>query len=274
VALGGDGTLYVGSFGGGTVHAIAPDGDGYAEPELLSQVVEIDLTGGCETVGDACTTSSYALGQCEDGDEGMVCKPLRDTDACVDHERLEACSTTLFGEPIESRCMGSADLSFCPFTPLESIEPCDDKTEGQRCYVDSAQPDQSCADADEGDACQLSDTHYPYVGTCADWGGGDLSCDPGGTLEGGLDGIGVDACDNVYVTEYITGNIWRITPEGETEVAVELPSSWIPNMHWGSGVEGWETDVLYVMDRDEGRVFELQVGVGAKVPNNLPHASE
>lgn len=293
VAIGGDGTLYVGSFGGGTVHRIAPEGDSYAAPELLSQVVEIDLTGGCETAGDDCTTNNYALGTCVDGDEGLTCSPTRDTEACVDRARLEACTTTLFGEPIESRCMGSADLAFCPFTPVQAIEPCDDKDQGQRCriegqqgecyqtsqginacYVYATSPDYGCDGASAGDDCALADTHYPYVGTCVDWGGGDLACDPGGTLEGGLDGIGVDACDNVYVTEYISGQIWRITPEGETEVAVALPSSWIPNMHWGSGLEGWETDVLYVMDRDEGRVFEVQVGVGAKVPNNLPPATE
>jgi hypothetical protein len=32
-------------------------------------------------------------------------------------------------------------------------------------------------------------------------------------------------------------------------------------MHWGKGEGGFETDVLYVSDRDQGRLFGLKVGV-------------
>ncbi len=82
---------------------------------------------------------------------------------------------------------------------------------------------------------------------------------------GGLDGVAVDGCGNVYITEYIVGKIWRLPPEGGTAVEVaSLPSSWIPNMHWGAGIGGWSKDVLYVMDRDEGRVFELDLGIVEK----------
>jgi hypothetical protein len=64
------------------------------------------------------------------------------------------------------------------------------------------------------------------------------------------------------VTEYVQGKIWRFAEEGvEPELVVKLNSSWIPNLHWGNGVEGWERDILYVMDRDQRGVFELKVGI-------------
>ncbi len=91
------------------------------------------------------------------------------------------------------------------------------------------------------------------LGTTNDGGGG-----------GGLDGMAVDACGNVYVTEYIAGFVWRFTPEGVREKVAELPSQWIPNMHWGSGIGGWDENILYVADRDEGRLFELDLGIVEK----------
>ncbi|MBT9555739.1 MAG: hypothetical protein IV100_06895 [Myxococcales bacterium] len=90
-----------------------------------------------------------------------------------------------------------------------------------------------------------------------------LSCQdplPGGG--GGLDGINVDACGNVYVTEYVVGRIYRFGPEGGLgKLATVLPSSWIPNMHFGAGIGGWQKDRLYVADRDQGRIFVIDTGV-------------
>ena len=84
-------------------------------------------------------------------------------------------------------------------------------------------------------------------------------------FSGGFDGINVDACGNVYVTEYIKGDIWRITPDGaQVEKFVSLPSSWIPNLRWGHGMYGWETDILYVADRDQGRIFAVHAGIEGK----------
>lgn len=304
VALGADGTLFVGSFGGGTVHAIEPAVDGFAEPSLLGSVGDKSTYGGppCDDakVGDYCLTKKYGLGTCE-GDGTLSCQTLYDTAACEGAEDGAACTTELFGETIDSACQG-AD-GFCPYTASALIDACDgasyygactlpDGGEGVCAYT--AQGVNACVDwgfkygkqkkykykkygyyywysegncdeLEEGDACQVADSHYPYIGTCnASYG--SLLCMNGGGL-GGLDGIGVDACDNVYVTEFVSGKIWRFGPEGgDPDEAVSLPSSWIPNLHWGTGVGGWRTDALYVMDRDEGRVFELEVGVSAKVP--------
>jgi sugar lactone lactonase YvrE len=94
---------------------------------------------------------------------------------------------------------------------------------------------------------------------------------------GGLDGVTVDACGNVYVTEYLLGNVWRISPTGAVDLLVTLPSEWIPNLHWGVGVGGWDAKRLYVIERNNGgapglglgvsgggRLFELAVGVPEK----------
>jgi sugar lactone lactonase YvrE len=69
---------------------------------------------------------------------------------------------------------------------------------------------------------------------------------------GGFDGINVDACGNVYITEYTTGRVYRVTPDGsEARMVVDLPSGWIPNMRWGHEIGGWRSDILYVADRNQ-----------------------
>lgn len=90
--------------------------------------------------------------------------------------------------------------------------------------------------------------------------------DPAGG-DNGFDGINVDICGNVYITEWITGKVFRVSPDGQQAVIVaELDSSWIPNLRWGVGVAGWDPDTLYVADRDRGRLFAIEVGI----PGN-PH---
>jgi streptogramin lyase len=89
---------------------------------------------------------------------------------------------------------------------------------------------------------------------------------------GAFDGMGVDACGNVYVCEYIAAKVWRIPPNGQNpHVIVDLSAEtgWIPNMQWGSGVGGWDPLVLYVRDISSGRMFEVPVGVPSK-PRKYP----
>jgi sugar lactone lactonase YvrE len=76
----------------------------------------------------------------------------------------------------------------------------------------------------------------------------------------GIDGLGVDACGYVYASEYVKGNVWRIAPDGTTELIATLPSYWIPNIKWGRGLGGFERDVMYVADRQDGRLFGMSVG--------------
>ena len=83
--------------------------------------------------------------------------------------------------------------------------------------------------------------------------------------DSGYDGINVDACGNVYWTEYISGKVRRITPDGvQVDLVANLPSSWIPNMRWGNDIGGWDNGLLYVSDRDQGRLFALDVGIPGK----------
>jgi len=85
-------------------------------------------------------------------------------------------------------------------------------------------------------------------------------------MTGCFDGMGVDCCGNVYVNDYGIINTYRISPDGETiEIAADLspPSSWIPNMQWGSGLGGWDRNNLYVADI-YGAVYEIPVGIPSK----------
>lgn len=84
---------------------------------------------------------------------------------------------------------------------------------------------------------------------------------------GALDGMAVDACGNVYVCEYIAAIVWRISPDGasiEQLVQLGAETSWIPNLQFGSGYGGWESDHLYVLDISGDRVFDIDVGVPDK----------
>lgn len=78
---------------------------------------------------------------------------------------------------------------------------------------------------------------------------------------GGIDGMGVDQCGNVYAAEYTSGNVYRITPDGTVTLATHLPSFWIPNIKWGRGVGGFQKDVMFIADREQGRLFGVHVGV-------------
>ena len=80
----------------------------------------------------------------------------------------------------------------------------------------------------------------------------------------GLDGLNVDECGFVYVTEYVDGIVWRIDPFAEgfaPEIVARLPSYWIPNLHWGREGKVFSKEILYVSDRESGRLFTLDLGV-------------
>lgn len=85
--------------------------------------------------------------------------------------------------------------------------------------------------------------------------------------DNGFDGINVDICGNIYFTEWIVGKIRRISADWQqVDLVAEVPSTWIPNLRWGNDVGGWDNDVLYVSDRDQGRIFGLDIGLPGKPP--------
>ena len=291
-------TMYVGSFGAGVVWAVPKEGDGWGDAGVYGTTPESPGVPPdfCDTatVGAECPQNGgYGLGICADSGNGdLYCGPGTDYEACTGLSEGQECTSTRFGEDVSQRCQpepNGEDL-FCPRTPEPYTAACKAKGEGDACnvpgkgvgscyptwegvvacYINAAVDPYTagCVDLELGDACVVDDAHYPSIGTCEDgaiFGLPNNACIPTGLVydeHGGIDGVNVDQCGNLYVTEYVQGKIWRFAEEGvEPELVVKLNSSWIPNLHWGNGVEGWERDVLYVMDRDQRGVFELKVGI-------------
>lgn len=83
-----------------------------------------------------------------------------------------------------------------------------------------------------------------------------------------LDGMTVDACGNLYATE-MAGKVWRITPTGDIDIAIDLPPGFIPALNFGPGEGGFERDHLYVQDFI-GRMFDVPVGIPGKWEPHLP----
>jgi len=84
-----------------------------------------------------------------------------------------------------------------------------------------------------------------------------------------LDGMGVDACGNLYTTE-MGSTVWRVTPTGEVDkVMVVSGVAVLPALNFGTGVGGWDADKLYVMDF-LGKMYAVDVGVPGKWEPHLP----
>ncbi|MBM4366904.1 MAG: SMP-30/gluconolactonase/LRE family protein [Deltaproteobacteria bacterium] len=292
----GHDTLYVGSFGAGVAWAVDRDGDDWAEPRVYATTPEAPGVppDWCATYGEGSECPvyyGYGIGTCAVDDEGdLECAMVYDTGACDGLAAGDGCVTERFDAQVSSSCTEGADGLFCPHTNAEWIGACVGERQGESCevhgvvgtcytsyegvlacydwqsYYDGMES--GCIDQAAGSTCEIDHELFPSVGVCGDgtaYGLGDNVCLPGGytySERGGLDGINVDACDNLYVTEYIQGMVWRFDAEGaEAQLAAKLRSSWIPNLHWGNGVGGWDPELLYVMDRDRGGVFALPVGV-------------
>jgi sugar lactone lactonase YvrE len=300
-------TLHIGSFGGGTVHSVQrEDASAWSSPRLLGYVPSIDVDSipePCEGAaeGDACIMLYGGVGTCAVGDDDALgCELTLDVEACGGLNEDDPCTTDFLGTALQSRCVQDDDISpdlFCPRAEAERVESCHGspvystcRVQGEPGYcvtgwegVNLCQLEQgdwltmreACDGLDLGDPCTALFPTGPWQGSCGDfshWGMG-VACGPwyGWGETGGLDGIAVDACDNVYVTEYISGEIFRFSPDGaEIELVYATGAFWIPNMHWGNGVGGWEPNVLYVLNRDRGDVHALQVDIHGVVEAYQP----
>lgn len=145
------------------------------------------------------------------------------------------------------------------------------------------QPDPAafCAGLAIDDVCAyIEDAETIRGGTCMDVAGLKLgspfpakgvACVPpdalipssGGGGGGGLDGLNVDECGTVWVTEYVLGYLWRISSDGVIYKAAKL-SSWIPNIDFGRGLGGFPKTTMYVMDYTANQLFALDIGVEGK----------
>lgn len=121
-----------------------------------------------------------------------------------------------------------------------------------------------------------------FVGTAATVGGQstiyalplDADLEPTGELEvfaeqvgqGWHDGIAVDACENVYVTEFGSRTLYRISPDGEHVTPYRRWSGggtrYAHGLAWGPEVGGWNPEALYVpMPYRDFEVMAHTVGV-------------
>jgi hypothetical protein len=182
--------------------------------------------------GDACAVEGVGTGTCEAFEDFMWCNL---TDPCKGKPDGEKCHP-LFENDVDGVCQ---------------METCVSSSCGPDCVI-------NCTEQDIGKAC--SDTGVPGICTATDEG---VICKPSDNngSPGGIDGLGVDACGNVYASEFTHGIVWRISPAGEIEHLVDLPSNWVPNIKWGRGVGGFGREQMFVADRQDGRLFAVSVGV-------------
>lgn len=103
------------------------------------------------------------------------------------------------------------------------------------------------------------DSTVMYLGTI---GSGDVyeapldaNLDPVGTPtvfasrvgSGWHDGIGIDECGNLWVADYVSRGLYRVEADATvTSMATTDPTAYGHGLKWGSGIDGWRTDALYL----------------------------
>jgi sugar lactone lactonase YvrE len=273
VAFGNDpGVMYVSSFGGGGVYKVElPSSGALGRTTILARLPgatlpEARLDCSQRQLGGACD-SEGVQGKCEQLGNVIACivteqlaPGTSSSHPCADMKQGERCHADfdVFGA-FPGVCEGSADGA------LACVNPCAAANDGKECQLGSRIGEcfqESCllacaADTvDEG--CRLGEEK----GECARTpDGAECKAKQTAAVGSGVDGIGVDACGNVYADEFGAGIVWRISPKGKVERVAQLPSSWIPNVKWGRGLGGFEKDVMFVADRNQGRLFAIQVGI-------------
>jgi len=95
--------------------------------------------------------------------------------------------------------------------------------------------------------------HFAMIDNIAEW----------------LDGLGVDTCGNLYVPNYDTSVLFRVTPDGlVTNFWTGEYISYVHGLEWGNGVGGWKKDSIYLpQPYDNTTVIEFQIGVGSAHPH-------
>ena len=73
----------------------------------------------------------------------------------------------------------------------------------------------------------------------------------------------VDYCDNVYVCDYSTQAMYKITPAGVVSNYISFPGGqYAHGAEWGSGLNGFRVDALYVSQPYNGdTISEAVIGI-------------
>lgn len=87
-----------------------------------------------------------------------------------------------------------------------------------------------------------------------------------GVGEGYHDGLGIDACGNLYVPDYYTSGLYRVAPDGTVTTLYSQGIAGQPHyghgLEWGSGIGGWNDHAIYLpQPYDSGTVNEVVLGV-------------
>ncbi len=87
-------------------------------------------------------------------------------------------------------------------------------------------------------------------------------------MGGWHDCVVVDACDNVYVCDFTTSSLYRISPDGQEGTFVNWNSdTYGHGAVFGNGVGGWRKDAIYLpQPYDDNTVVEVVLGIGAAHP--------
>lgn len=125
------------------------------------------------------------------------------------------------------------------------------------------------------------DASKMYIGTLAGFNGAiyvvdlDANLDPLGpptVFATGVgtgayhDGLGVDACGNLYVPDYSTSALYRVSSTGQVSTLVDYTfTEYTHGLEWGNGTSYWRSDALYLPQPYNGNeVIEIVVGVPSR----------
>ncbi|MBC8073610.1 MAG: SMP-30/gluconolactonase/LRE family protein [Deltaproteobacteria bacterium] len=84
--------------------------------------------------------------------------------------------------------------------------------------------------------------------------------------QGYHDGLGIDACGNLYVPDYNTRGLYRVDPEGVVTTLFNQDTASAAHyghgLKWGSGIDGWNDKAIYLPQPYDGNtVLEIVLGV-------------
>lgn len=89
---------------------------------------------------------------------------------------------------------------------------------------------------------------------------------------GELDGMAADECGNVYAIA-TDGSLFRVLADAsQAELLITLSGvagMTTSSLHFGSGIGGWASDHLFVMNR-YGGIFEVEIGLNGRKEPHLP----